>query len=154
MALLIVLILLALPFVEIAVFIEVGGLIGAWPTVALALLGSCAGAIVVRVAGLAMLHRARMAVVRNEPPMDELLDGLCLLLAGALLIVPGFVTDVLGLLLLVPWVRQRVRRRIWGAFEARERRMHGVVIEAEYSVVDNEPRGPAKPESRRLNQGR
>lgn len=154
MALLIVLILLALPFVEIAVFIEVGGLIGAWPTVALALLGSCAGAIVVRVAGLAMLHRARMAVARNEPPMDELLDGLCLLLAGALLIVPGFVTDVLGLLLLVPWVRQRVRRRIWGAFEARERRMHGVVIEAEYSVVDNEPCGPAKPESRRLNQGR
>lgn len=154
MALLIVLILLALPFVEIAVLIEVGGLIGAWPTVALALLGSCAGVIVVRVAGLAMLHRARMAVARNEPPMDELLDGLCLLLAGALLIVPGFVTDVLGLLLLVPWVRQRVRRRIWGAFEARERRMHGVVIEAEYSVVDNEPCGPAKPESRRLNQGR
>lgn len=154
MAPLILLILLALPFVEIAVFIEVGGLIGVWPTVALALLGSCAGVIVIRVAGLAMLGRARAAVARKEPPMDELLDGLCVLLAGALLIVPGFVTDVLGLILLMPWVRQRVRRRIWGAFEARERRVHGTVIETEYTVVDTETRGAAKPEPRQLDQGR
>ena len=154
MAPLILLLLLALPFVEIAVFIEVGALIGVWPTVVLALLGSCAGVIVIRVAGLAMLQRARMAVARKEPPVDELLEGLCLLLAGALLIVPGFVTDGLGLLLLMPWVRQRVRHRIWGAFEIRERRIHGTVIEAEYTVVDNEPHGQAKPDTRRFDQGR
>jgi UPF0716 protein FxsA len=152
MAPLIILALLALPFIEIAVFIKVGELIGVWPTVALALLGSGAGVIVVRAAGFAMLGRARVAVARNEPPVDELLDGLCILLAGILLIVPGFVTDVLGLLLLLPWIRRHVRRRIWGMFEARERRVHGAVIEGEYTIVETEVRGETKPPTRRLDK--
>ncbi len=150
MAPLIILALLALPFIEIAVFIEVGELIGVWPTVALALFGSGVGVIVVRAAGFTMLGRARAAVARNEPPVDELLDGLCILLAGALLIVPGFVTDALGLLLLVPRIRRHIRRRIWGMFEARERRVHGPVIEAEYTVVETDAREETKPPTHRL----
>lgn len=151
MAPVIILALLALPFIEIAVFIKVGELIGVWPTVTLALLGSGAGAIVVRAAGFAMLGRARAAAARNEPPVDELLDGLCILLAGILMIVPGFVTDALGLLLLVPWIRRHVRRRIWGMFEARERRVHGAVIDAEYTVVETDAREERKPPTRRLD---
>lgn len=153
MAPLIILALLALPFIEIAVFIRVGELIGVWPTIALALLGSGAGVIVVRAAGFAMLGRARVAVARNEAPVDELLDGLCILLAGVLLIVPGFVSDALGLLLLLPWLRRHVRRRIWGMFAARERRVHGAVIDAEYTVVETEAREETKPPTRRLDNG-
>ena len=151
MAPVILLALLALPFIEIAVFIKAGELIGLWPTVALALLGSAAGVVVVRAAGFAMLGRARTAVAHNEPPVDELLDGLCIFLAGLLLIVPGFVTDVFGLLLLVPWVRRHVRRRIWGMFEARERHIHGTVIEAEYTIVETPAREETKPVARRLD---
>ncbi len=153
MAPLIILALLALPFIEIAVFIKVGELVGVWPTVALALFGSAAGVIVVRAAGFAMLGRARAAVARNEPPVDELLDGLCILLAGILLIVPGFVSDVLGLVLLVPWIRRHVRRRIWGMFEARERRVQGTVIEGEYTIVETEARKETTPPTRRLDNG-
>lgn len=152
MAPLILLALLALPFVEIAVFIRVGAIIGIGATIALTLVGSCAGAVVIRLAGLAMLGRARAAIAQNEPPVDDLLDGLCILFAGVLLLVPGFVTDALGLLLLAPWVRRRVRRRIWGMFEATERRVHGTVIEAEYTIIENEGREEPKSETRRLDK--
>ena len=135
---LILLALLALPFLEIAVFIKVGERIGAGPTVALTLLASAAGILFMRAQGLATLARAQEAARRNEPPLDELLDGLVILLAGALLIVPGFITDTLGLLLFVPALRRAMRRRIWAAFARRARQRGGVVIEADYTVVERE----------------
>lgn len=149
MAPLALLALLALPFLEIAVFIKVGELIGVWPTVGLTLLGSFAGLALMRAQGLATLARARQAALDNQPPLDEMLDGLAILLAGALLIVPGFITDVLGLLLFVPWVRRGLRRRIWRTFEVRERRSHGMIIDAEYTVVER-GKPPSAEESRRL----
>ena len=140
MAPLVVLALLALPFLEIAVFVAVGERIGAGPTVALALLGSAAGIVLLRIQGLATLARARDAALANQPPLDELLDGLAILLAGALLIIPGFITDVLGLLLFVPGLRWLLLRRLWRAFATRERRSHGAVIETDYIVLEREPR--------------
>lgn len=136
---LVVLALLALPFLEIAVFIKIGELIGVGPTIALTLLGSLAGIALMRAQGLATLERARAAARDNQPPLDELLDGLAILLAGALLIVPGFITDALGLLLFLPWLRRLLRRRIWRAFAVRQRGSHGVVIEADYTVVERSP---------------
>jgi len=138
MARLVPLALLALPFLEIALFIKVGELIGLWPTLELTLVASLAGVLLMRWQGLATLQRAREAALANRPPLDELLDGLAILLAGALLIVPGFLTDALGLLLFLPPVRHLLRRRIWRAFERRERRSHAVVIDADYRVVEAE----------------
>jgi UPF0716 protein FxsA len=135
MARLIPLFLLALPFIEIAVFIQVGEWIGLWPTVGLALLASLLGIQLLRYQGLVTLARAREAARRNEPPVDALADGLCMLLAGLLLALPGFVTDLLGLILLLPFVRQMVRARLWRGFGARERR-RAPVIEADYTVLD------------------
>ena len=140
MARLAVLALLALPFLEIAAFIKVGELIGAWPTIELTLLASVAGVLLLRWQGLATLARAREAALADRPPLDELLDGLAILLAGALLIVPGFITDALGLLLFVPPIRRLLRRRIWRAFETRARRQGGVVINADYTVVESDSR--------------
>jgi len=154
MAPLVILALLALPFLEIAVFIKVGTWIGVAPTIALTLLGSFAGLALMRAQGLATLARARAAALANQPPLDELLDGLAILLAGALLIVPGFITDALGLLLFLPWLRRHLRRRIWGAFEGRERRGQGMVIETEYTVVErNAPPGGEPPPRPHLGKG-
>jgi UPF0716 protein FxsA len=102
-----------LPLLEIAMFIQVGGLIGLWPTLALVLITAFAGTVLLRVQGFAVLQRARASLARNEMPVTEVFDGFCLVIAGGLLILPGFVTDTLGLLLFVPPVRVALRRLIF-----------------------------------------
>lgn len=105
MALLIFLTLIAVPVIEVAVFIEVGGRIGLWPTVGLIVLTALVGTALLRHQGLSTLARARASLEQGKLPMRELLDGVCLLIAGALLLTPGFVTDAVGALLLVPPLR-------------------------------------------------
>jgi UPF0716 protein FxsA len=104
--------LLALPLLEIAVFVLVGRWIGLWPTLGLVLLSGIAGAVVLRLQGFLVLRRAREAARRDELPVAEAIDGLCVLLAGVLLILPGFVTDVFGILLLLPPVRSLLGRAL------------------------------------------
>jgi UPF0716 protein FxsA len=102
--------LFALPLLEIAVFVLVGRWIGVWPTLGLVLLTGIAGAVVLRLQGFLVLRQAREAARRDEVPVAEALDGLCVLLAGVLLILPGFVTDAFGILLLLPPVRTLLGR--------------------------------------------
>ncbi len=110
MGLLILLLLIAVPLVEVAVFIEVGGRIGIAATIALTLLTAVAGTALLRAQGLATLERARAQMDRGIVPARELFDGLCLLIAGALLLTPGFVTDLVGLVLFFPAVREALRQ--------------------------------------------
>lgn len=105
MALLLLLAFIVVPLVEIAVFIQVGGAIGTWPTVALVILTAIAGTWLIRLQGLSTLARAEASLQQQNLPVRELFDGVCLLLAGALLLTPGFVTDTLGFALLLPPVR-------------------------------------------------
>jgi UPF0716 protein FxsA len=100
---------IGVPILEIAVFIKVGGLIGLWPTLAIVVLTAVAGTWALRAQGLATLARARTQIDRGELPTRELFDGACLLIAGALLLTPGFVTDFLGFLLFLPPVRDILR---------------------------------------------
>jgi UPF0716 protein FxsA len=102
-----------IPLLEIAMFIQVGGLIGLWPTLALVLITAFAGTALLRAQGFAVLQRARASLARNEMPVTEVFDGFCLVVAGVLLLTPGFVTDTLGLLLFVPPVRAALRRLIF-----------------------------------------
>ena len=99
---LIFLILIITPIVEIAVFIQVGGLIGLWPTLAAIVLTALIGTALLRQQGLATLARAQREMAAQRLPVRELFDGICLLLAGALLLTPGFVTDAIGGALLMP----------------------------------------------------
>lgn len=101
--------LILIPVLEIAIFIQIGSWIGALPTVGLILLMATLGMLLLRREGLATLLRAHASLDRGELPVQEAFDGLCLLLAGALFLIPGFLTDVLALALFVPWVRVRVR---------------------------------------------
>lgn len=113
MPLLILMALLAVPLVEIAVFVEVGERIGAWNTVLAVILTSAAGLWLLRLQGLHTLRRVQESLARNVFPVGELFDGLCLLAAGALLMLPGFVTDAIGLLLFVPPFRRLLRYGLW-----------------------------------------
>jgi UPF0716 protein FxsA len=106
--------LLGVPMVEIGVFIEVGGLIGLWPTIAVIFITAAIGTGLLRTQGLAVMYRAQEAMSRGEMPLAQVFDGLCLLFAGALLLTPGFVTDAVGFLLFMPPLRALLGRGLAG----------------------------------------
>ena len=97
---------LVVPLVEIYLLIQVGGIIGAIPTVALVVFTAVLGALLLRLQGLETLRRVQLAMMRGEVPAAEMLEGVVLLISGALLLTPGFFTDTLGFLGLVPSVRR------------------------------------------------
>ena len=97
---------LIVPIVEIYLFIEVGGVIGAPATIGIVLLTAIVGAWLFRAQGLSTLARARSSMKQGQLPAMELLEGPLLLLAGAFLLTPGFFTDALGFILLIPSSRR------------------------------------------------
>ena len=106
MGLLILLFIISLPLLEIYLFIEVGGQIGGLSTVGLTLLTAVVGMALVRAQGLSVLRSAQENAARGETPVKEALHGVALLLAGVFLFLPGFFTDAIGALLLIPPVRE------------------------------------------------
>ena len=115
MPLLLILIFIGVPILEIAVFIQAGDIFGLWPTLAAVVATAVVGAVLLRAQGLAALGRARRQLDRGQVPVEEVLTGVCLLIGGALLLTPGFVTDTVGFLLLIPPVRQVLGRWAMGA---------------------------------------
>ncbi|SDE27575.1 FxsA family protein [Rhodospira trueperi] len=103
---------IGVPILEIAVFIQVGGFIGLGATLVLVVLTAIAGTLLLRAQGLSTLGRARASLDRGEVPVREVFDGACLLVGGVLLLTPGFVTDTLGFLLLLPPFRGVVLERL------------------------------------------
>ncbi|TBW59486.1 membrane protein FxsA [Marinobacter halodurans] len=97
---------IVLPIVEMVVLIKVGGIIGVLPTIGLVLLTAVVGAALLRQQGLATLFRANQRLNSGELPAREVAEGLILAVGGALLLTPGFVTDTIGFLCLLPWTRQ------------------------------------------------
>jgi len=157
--------LLALPFAELALLIKTGQTIGWWPTLALLLGAAVLGAAIVARQGLAVARRVQEAVARGRPPVGPVLDGAFMLLAGTLLIAPGFITDAIGLALLVAPIRHRVARAVvrrllergyleLGAHAARKRGQAGTtgpspsaaggaegpLIEGEFERLGEQPR--------------
>ncbi|MCI2283049.1 FxsA family protein [Colwellia sp. MSW7] len=101
-----------IPIIEITVLMQVGELIGAWPTVAIVIVSAWLGAKYVRQQGLATLQSVQSKMAQGEMPSGEIVTGLMLLVAGVLLVTPGFVTDIFGLLLLVPAVRHTLSQSV------------------------------------------
>lgn len=97
---------LIIPLVEIFFLIQVGQVIGAPWTIFLVVATAVIGAFLLRLQGFQTLHRAQNTMARGAIPAVEMLEGLGLLISGALLLTPGFVTDTIGFLLLIPPVRQ------------------------------------------------
>lgn len=126
-------IFVALPLAEIYALIKIGSLLGVFPTIALLLLVSALGAALVKREGLRVLRRMQEQVMAGNMPSNEILDGVCLLLAGLLLLVPGFVTDAVGLLLLLPPFRLMLR----GLLKRRSGRKIKVVATYSGRIVNN-----------------
>ncbi|NVJ93458.1 MAG: FxsA family protein [Methylocystaceae bacterium] len=112
MGFIVLLLFIGIPIVEISVFIQVGDIIGLWPTIAIVILTALIGTTLLRQQGLSTLMRAQNTLNEGNVPAAELFDGVCLLLAGAFLLTPGFVTDSLGLLLFLPPFRALIRNNV------------------------------------------
>lgn len=169
MAGIILLLMIGIPLAEIGVFIEVGSRIGLLTTLAAIFVTALMGTALLRHQGLATLLRVRESLEQGRLPVDEVFDGLCLLVAGVLLLTPGFVTDAMGFLLFVPPVRKGLVRGL-ARYLVRSGRVHvqqwppnpepgpreptrrgGVVIDGDYDDVTPPPdpgAGPTLPPSR------
>ncbi|MBE3638264.1 FxsA family protein [Mangrovicoccus algicola] len=96
---------IAVPLIEIGLFIQVGGLIGLWPTLAIVLLTAVIGHAMMRKQGGQVLQKLQRAMAGDGNPAEHMVHGAMILFAGALLLTPGFFTDTVGFLLLIPAVR-------------------------------------------------
>mgnify|MGYP001146143926 CR=1 FL=1 len=110
-AVILFLLFIFVPLAEIGVFIRVGGVIGLWPTLALCVLTAIVGTLCIRFQGFKLANQARAQLEAGEAPVFEVVSGACLVVAGLMLLTPGFVTDTVGFLLLLPPVRRLIFER-------------------------------------------
>jgi UPF0716 protein FxsA len=108
--LLLVLVFIIVPIAELALIIQVGQQIGVLWTIAILVADSILGSVLMRSQGRAAWRRFNVTLQSGRPPAREVLDGVLVIFGGALLLTPGFLTDILGLLLLIPPTRAVVRR--------------------------------------------
>ena len=99
------LLFIVVPIVELVLIIQVGQAFGAWNTVGLLIIDSLVGAWLVKPQGLGLLKRSRERLQKGEMPSDEIFSGIAILFAGALMLTPGFLTDAVGLIILIPPIR-------------------------------------------------
>lgn len=108
-----------IPIIEITLLINVGQLIGVWYTVGLVLLSAFIGVNMLRYQGLSTLARAQQKMSQGEMPQQEMIEGLVLAVGGALLITPGFFTDVIGFCCLIPLTRIGFIKMAKGRFKSK-----------------------------------
>jgi len=137
---LLLVIFIVVPVLELAVIIEVSSKIGLLNTIATLVLVSFFGAWLVRRQGLATLRRVRRSLDRGVLPTPDLVDGAAILVAGALLLTPGFITDAIGLLLLFPPTRSLVRGLLRRFFVGRI-----AIRDVRFRRVPTDPGSPSGP---------
>jgi len=111
-----------IPVIELSVLIRVGEVLGTWTTIGLVLFTAVLGVSLVRSQGLSTLMQVQQKLARGEAPGQEIVEGMMLAMAGILLVIPGFVTDAIGLLLLTPFTRRPIAallfKRMWRGYRA------------------------------------
>ncbi len=125
------------PIIEIAVIVQVGALLGTWTTVAIVILTAWFGAKKVREQGLATLASVQNKLAQGEMPSDEIITGVMLLIAGVLLLTPGFVTDAFGLALLFQPVRTMLIHRVKKHLNVQH--YHSTQVFTPDDFIDNSP---------------
>ncbi|MCF6444630.1 FxsA family protein [Nereida sp. MMG025] len=142
----------AVPLIEIALFIQVGGWIGLWPTLAIVVVTAFLGTFLVRQQGALAMSQVRNSFSQLNDPTEPLAHGAMILFSGALLLTPGFFTDAVGFSLLIPGVRTAVykylRARVnvasfqMGAHPQQRDPQDASTIETEYHEVTTDPNTP------------
>jgi UPF0716 protein FxsA len=126
--------LLVIPLAEIAAFVVIGGQIGVWATLGMVLLTAVIGSILLRWQGVGLFNKINAEMRANRVPGRELVHGVMILVAGVLLLTPGFITDSLGFLLFVPALRDQVWRLV----------KDKIVVQTMSARPGVDPRGPAR----------
>jgi len=117
-----ILLFVTIPLIELYLLLQMGRYVGAGPTVALVILTGVVGAYLARSQGLVVLRRIKRTVSEGEVPGNHIIDGLLILVGGALLLTPGLLTDLTGFLLIIPasrtvvreWLKVRLRGYVEG----------------------------------------
>ena len=129
------LILLFVPLIEIYLFIQIGGQIGAFNTILIILLTAVVGIYFVRLQGLNTLKSGVTQLYKNQIPVYEMMSGAALAMAALLLIIPGFATDVIGFLLALPITRNLIFKYLGKKYK--KKKFKDDLIEGEYEDKDN-----------------
>ncbi|MBL1142039.1 MAG: FxsA family protein [Proteobacteria bacterium] len=138
------LLFLIIPLIEIAILIQIGQIFGIGYTIALVIGTAALGAALFRQQGLSTLAKVQMSMDEGNLPATELIEGLMLLIAGALLLTPGFFTDVFGFLVLIPPLRNKIAQSLLINFIQSHINAHhhkpdsGRIIDAEHWESDSE----------------
>lgn len=119
--------------------IEVGADIGGFSTIALCLLTAAIGGILVRLQGMQTLMQAKQLMDAGQPPAEQMLHGIMIAASGVMLFLPGFITDVIGFMLLIPLVRKIIGRWFVGSMIIHQHGKKETVIEAEIIDPDKHP---------------
>ena len=125
-----ILLILLVPIVEIYLFIKIGSQIGAFNTISLILITAVIGLYYAKYEGLNTLRSALSQLVRNEMPIYEIISGAALAFAAFLMILPGFLTDFIGLIIIFPWTRKLLFKKI------SKKKNNKNFIEDEYEDID------------------
>ena len=129
----VLLLILLVPIIEIYLFIKIGSQIGAFNTISLIFITAIIGIYYAKYEGLNTLRSAINQIVKNEIPIYEIVSGAALAFASLLLILPGFLTDVFGFLIIFPWTRKILFRRI----SKKNYKKNKNFIEGEYEDIDD-----------------
>ena len=138
----------AVPIIEIGLFIQVGGFLGLWPTLGIVVLTALVGTALMRAQGIAALQKLQTSIESGGNPTDPIANGAFILIAGLLLLTPGFFTDTIGMLLLIPPVRKALIRTVAkqlkaratvyaSGFETRTQYASDTVLDGDFEVVED-----------------
>ena len=133
------LLIIGIPIVEIYLFIKVGSQIGAFNTISLIFITAFLGIIYARYEGFNTLKSGMSQVVKNELPVYEIVSGAALAFAALLLILPGFATDLIGLLIIFPPTRKLILKKVSNKQNKNIKKKH--YIDGEYEDIDDENDG-------------
>ena len=129
----VILLILLVPIIEIYLFIKIGSQIGAFNTISLIFLTAIIGVYYAKYEGLNTLKSAIRQTVQNEIPIYEIISGAALAFAAILMIIPGFLTDIFGLLIIFPWTRKLFLKKI----SRKKNKNKKNFIEGEYEDIDD-----------------
>ena len=133
-----ILFLIFIPLIEIYFMIKIGTVIGAFNTILATLLTAAVGLYFVRIQGITTLYSAANTIRNNQEPLKEVFNGFCLAIAAVLLIIPGFFTDAIGVLLLIPFSRNIILKIFGGSTHGRRKKYQDDVntIEIQAEEID------------------
>ena len=134
----VILFIITIPLIEIYLMIKVGGMIGAFNTIFLIFFTAAAGIYFARLAGLSTLRSGFNQLIKNEIPVYEIISGAALAFAALLLIIPGFLTDIIGFLLIIPITRKIFIKSISSKFKNKKVNNNEDIIEGNFEEVQRD----------------